>query len=92
MKTSLRARSIARTAIGFAFLIAGFLWAWPIVLEMSAADRCVQAAGSYDYARRQCDFNAMHPDPPLWQRHGVDLVGAFALSTFGFVLVLRRSR
>ena len=81
---------MARTAIGFAFLIAGFLWAWPIVVEMSAADRCAGATGSYDYVRGQCDFKAIHPSPPLWERHGIDLVGAFACGQFGFYLLLRR--
>ena len=81
---------MARTALGVGFLLAGFLWAGPIVGEMSAAERCADAGGSYDYTRAQCDFKAIHPDPPLWQRHGIDLVGAFACSLFGFVLLLRR--
>jgi len=80
----------ARTALGFAFLFAGFLLTWPIGAEMFAMDRCADAGGSYDQNLGHCDFKAVHPSAGMWQRHGAQLLAAFAFGELGFVLLFRR--
>jgi hypothetical protein len=79
-----------RTAIAFAFLATSFVMPWPIVAEMSAASRCRDAGGSYDYSVGHCDFRAKHPSMGLWQQHGITLLGSVALGLAGCLLLFRR--
>lgn len=81
-----------RTIAALAALAAAFALAWPIGSELFAAERCLEAGGSYDYAAAQCDFKASHPSPGLWQRHGVTLLEALALGWVGCALLLRSKK
>ena len=60
------------------------LFAW----ELVAADRCLDAGGSFDYACGECDMLASHPFVPFGVRHP-GLVATFpALAAGGVVLVV----
>ena len=70
-------RSIGKSAHHMAVpislvLVAIALW-FPLILtwapEWLAADRCLDAGGSFDYARMECDFNSNHPYVPFAARH-----------------------
>jgi len=66
------------------------MMAWPIASEMSAAGRCVDSGGSYDYNVGHCDFKANHASVGLWQGHGAAILGSIGLGVAGCFLLFRR--
>jgi len=81
---------MVRTSLAIALIAIAIALAWPFAAELSAVDRCLDAGCSFDYALGRCDFNVNHPSAGVWQRHGILLVGAFALSAIGCTLLFRR--
>jgi hypothetical protein len=82
---------VFRTAIAFALLVTSFVMPWPILAEMTAADRCRSAGGSYDYNAGHCDLRSQHASSGLWQRHGITILGSVALGLAGCLLLFRRN-
>jgi hypothetical protein len=64
--------------------------AWPFASEFFAIDRCLDAGGSFDYAKIQCDFAVNHPYVPTWDRHGFSLLAAFGLAIVACAVVMWR--
>jgi len=80
-----------RCTLAFALLVSGFVMAWPIVAEMSAAGPCREAGGSYEQDSARCEFSVSAPGIAVWQRHGVTILASIALGVAGCVLLFRRS-
>lgn len=63
---------------------------WPFASEFVAVDRCLDADGSFDYAKNTCDFAISHPYVPTWDRHRFSLLAALALAVFAGAIVMWR--
>jgi hypothetical protein len=71
-------RPLARL-IGVGLLAFAGILLWQPVNDFLAVDRCLDAGGSYDYAKQVCDFNISHPIQSsrvtFWEGLGIVLVG-----------------
>lgn len=56
-------RKLVIVASGFfaATLLLFMAWAVVLFIDWARIDDCLDAGGSYDYERGECDFNRSHP-------------------------------